>query len=101
MDEDLIIVEVKQKLPLAYPKPGVAGKTGLWRTERPVVDNEKCTRCFLCEIYCPVNIVRVERETGVEIDYDYCKGCGVCANVCPVHAIKMVPEESFGEDNKR
>jgi len=81
------------KIPLAKPMKSVAGKTGLWRTEKPVVDNNKCNRCYLCEIYCPVNTIRVEPETGVEIDYDHCKGCGVCADVCPVSAIKMVPEE--------
>lgn len=79
--------------PVAKPLEGVAGKTGLWRTERPVVDNEKCVRCYLCEIYCPVNVIRVEPETGVSINYEYCKGCGVCADVCPVDAIKFIPEE--------
>jgi len=83
---------VHGKLPITTPAKGVAGKTGLWRTERPVVDNAKCTRCFTCEIYCPVNVIRVEPETGVSIDLEYCKGCGVCAEVCPVKAISMVPE---------
>ena len=93
MGRDLVIIETKDTLPIAKPVKGVAGKTGLWRTERPIVDNDKCTRCLLCEIYCPVNVIRVERETGVTIDYDYCKGCGVCANVCPVKAITMMPEK--------
>jgi len=81
------------KLPIAKPQIGVAGKTGLWRTEKPVVDNNKCRRCYLCEIYCPVNTIRVEPETGAVIDYDYCKGCGICAEVCPFKAITMIPEE--------
>ncbi len=89
----LVLEPITYRVPLARPKPGVAGNTGLWRTEKPLVDNDKCTRCFLCEIYCPVNVIRVEPETGVTIDYNYCKGCGVCADVCPVNAIKMVPEE--------
>ncbi|MCY0868746.1 MAG: 4Fe-4S binding protein [Desulfurococcus sp.] len=79
-------------LPLTKPSIGVAGKTGVWRTERPVVDQGKCTRCFLCEIYCPVNTIRVEPDSGVAINYDYCKGCGICADVCPVNAISMVEE---------
>lgn len=94
MTEDRLVVEpIKYRVPLAKPRIGVAGKTGFWRLEKPVVDNNKCRRCWLCEIYCPVNVIRVEPDTGVAIDYDYCKGCGVCADVCPVGAIKMVPEE--------
>ena len=80
------------KAPVTTPRVGVAGLTGTWRTERPVVDNDKCVRCFLCEIYCPVNVIRVDREEGVSIDYDYCKGCGICADVCPHDAIVMVSE---------
>ncbi|MEL9908823.1 MAG: 4Fe-4S binding protein [Desulfurococcus sp.] len=80
------------QLPLTRPGIGVAGKTGFWRTTKPVVDQSKCTRCYQCEIFCPVNVIRVEPETGVKIDYDYCKGCGVCADVCPVNAISIVEE---------
>ncbi len=79
-------------LPLTRPGEGVAGKTGSWRTEKPVVDQGRCTRCYQCEIYCPVNVIRVEPETGAVIDYEYCKGCGVCADVCPVNAISLVEE---------
>ncbi|AFK50733.1 pyruvate/ketoisovalerate ferredoxin oxidoreductase subunit delta [Thermogladius calderae 1633] len=89
----VIVEPSKYRLPIARPLVGVAGKTGTWRLERPVVDNNKCTRCYLCEIHCPVNVIRVEPDAGVSIDYDYCKGCGLCADVCPVLAIKMVPEE--------
>lgn len=88
----VIIPEDNAKLPISRPVIGVAGKTGLWRTTKPVVNTEKCTRCFQCEIYCPVNVIRVEPETGVIIDYDYCKGCGICEDVCPRNAIVMVPE---------
>lgn len=79
-------------LPLTRPKIGVAGRTGMWRTERPAVDLDKCTKCFQCEIYCPVNVIRVEPEKGISIDYEYCKGCGICADVCPMRAIRMVEE---------
>lgn len=94
MNRDLIIEKpLYDKIPLAKPKTGVAGKTGTWRTEKPVVDNSRCKRCYLCEIYCPVNVIRVEPETGAVINYDYCKGCGICEDVCPFNVIKMVPEE--------
>lgn len=80
------------KLPLSKPAKGVAGRTGLWRTTKPVVNSAKCTRCYQCEIYCPGACIRVEPETGAVVDYDYCKGCGICADVCPAGAIEMVPE---------
>ncbi|ABN70097.1 pyruvate ferredoxin/flavodoxin oxidoreductase, delta subunit [Staphylothermus marinus F1] len=93
MPDKLVVISSSYKIPLAKPAVGVAGKTGFWRTTKPLVNNNKCVRCFLCEIYCPVNVIRVEPETGVTINYDYCKGCGVCADVCPVNAIELVPEE--------
>ncbi|MEM0355202.1 MAG: 4Fe-4S binding protein [Desulfurococcaceae archaeon] len=93
MDKPIVVKPLHGRLPLSTPSIGVAGKTGLWRTEKPVVDNNKCRVCYLCEIYCPVNVVRVEPDTRVSIDYEYCKGCGICAEVCPAGAITMVNEE--------
>ncbi len=87
-----LVVPSKYKIPLAKPVVGVSGKTGTWRWIKPVVDNSKCVKCFLCEIYCPENTILVDPEKGVAIDYDYCKGCGICASVCPVKAIEMVRE---------
>lgn len=80
------------KFPLSKPMKGVAGKTGAWRTMRPIVDSSKCTRCYQCEIYCPGICIVVEPDKGAVIDYDYCKGCGICADVCPSNAISIVPE---------
>jgi len=86
--------EYVKYLPLAKPKIGVAGKTGSWRTEKPIYDPSKCIKCDLCWLHCPEGTIDVGvSENGyVRIDYDYCKGCGICANVCPVKAISMVPE---------
>lgn len=86
------IIPIQYKIPIAKPKVGVAGKTGSWRWIKPVVDNNKCVKCFQCEIYCPDNTITVDPEKGVVIDYEYCKGCGICAEVCPVKAITMVKE---------
>jgi pyruvate ferredoxin oxidoreductase delta subunit len=80
------------KLPLSRPAKGVAGKTGLWRTLKPVVDLNKCTKCYQCEIFCPAMSIVVEPERGAIVDYEYCKGCGICSDVCPTGAIQMVPE---------
>lgn len=61
------------------------------RAFRPEVENEKCTRCGICQTFCPEGTVMVT-EDGAVFDYRYCKGCGVCANECPVEAITMVRE---------
>lgn len=73
---------------LVGPGSYIENKTGTWRTFKPVLDNEKCTKCLLCWFYCPDGSIK--RGERIEIDYDYCKGCGICANVCPVKAIEMV-----------
>jgi len=65
--------------------------TGTWRAFKPVVDTEKCTRCGLCETYCPDGTIK-KTDEGTVVDYAYCKGCGICANECRVRAIEMVRE---------
>ncbi len=58
-------------------------KTGSWRTLRPVHDDEGCTHCMLCWVYCPDSCISVKDGRWVAFDYEHCKGCGICANVCP------------------
>jgi pyruvate ferredoxin oxidoreductase delta subunit len=78
-------------IPLSKPKKGASGKTGMWRTEKPVLDKERCTNCLLCWVFCPESAI-YRTEDKIEIDYEYCKGCGVCANECAREAIKMEEE---------
>jgi len=79
-------------------KPGSTEevKTGDWRTFKPVIDHNKCTRCTLCYYYCPDGSIILKTENGkvvkVDVDYYHCKGCGICAKICPVKAISMVEE---------
>ncbi|TNF35510.1 MAG: hypothetical protein EP315_05740 [Gammaproteobacteria bacterium] len=68
-------------------------RTGLWRTLRPIIDYERCNKCWwVCSTFCPDGAIRVEDKTPV-IDYDHCKGCMVCVAQCPPHAIEAISEE--------
>jgi pyruvate ferredoxin oxidoreductase delta subunit len=68
--------------------------TGSWRTERPVLAQDKCNYCGLCALYCPPQCM-LDRGDHYEADLAYCKGCGICAHECPRGALTMVPEGEF------
>jgi pyruvate ferredoxin oxidoreductase delta subunit len=76
---------VKGGTSLGYP-------TGQWRDQRPVIREELCKACGICEEICPDNAVHEVNEAFV-IDYQYCKGCGLCAYECAAKAIDILPEE--------
>ena len=78
------------------PGNAINYKTGSWRTFKPIRDEEKCTHCLLCWIYCPDSSIIVEEGRIKGIDYEHCKGCGICSTQCPVNAIKMVEEVKEG-----
>ena len=71
--------------------------TGDWRTERPVVDQDRCNVCGICVIYCPPQCM-VEKGDFYEADLNYCKGCGICAKECPKKAINMVSEGEYADE---
>jgi 2-oxoacid:acceptor oxidoreductase delta subunit (pyruvate/2-ketoisovalerate family) len=82
------------------PGIGEAGKTGEWRTSRPVIDPRKCIpakrgkpSCFICWLYCPEALI--SKTIPVQVNLDYCKGCGICMQVCPAQAISMENEGEF------
>ncbi|HKI99282.1 MAG TPA: 2-oxoacid:acceptor oxidoreductase family protein [bacterium] len=71
--------------------------TGLWRTERPVINPAACKHCWwVCTTFCPDGVIGVTAEGVPEIDYDHCKGCLVCLAQCPSHAIEAVLEREAG-----
>ncbi|MHA1608108.1 MAG: 2-oxoacid:acceptor oxidoreductase family protein [Candidatus Freyarchaeota archaeon] len=82
-------------VPVSTPSKGSIGKTGSWRTHRPVIDEEKCVKCLFCWMYCPEAAITVNSEGYPQIDYDYCKGCGICSTECPKEAIRMIVEERW------
>lgn len=68
--------------------------TGTWRTERPVLDVEKCNYCGLCALYCPPQCMD-DMLDHYQPRLAFCKGCGICATECPRKAIIMVSEGEF------
>ena len=71
-------------------------KTGLWRTQRPVIDPVLCHGCaWICSTLCPDGAIEISSGRPV-VDYDHCKGCGVCVAVCPHHAIRFEREGLHG-----
>ena len=76
-------------------EPGSASQyeTGDWRTEKPIIDLDKCNKDSLCYIYCPDAAIEMNEEGYPEVNLFYCKGCGICAMECPKKAITMIEEE--------
>ena len=70
--------------------------TSNWRIVRPVIDDEKCTRCFTCYVACPDSCWSFNEKTEkMEWNWKFCKGCQICINDCPADALKPVPELDF------
>jgi pyruvate ferredoxin oxidoreductase gamma subunit len=86
--------------PAALSAPDIHGtltsvqvRTGLWRTLRPVIDLDRCSRChWLCGSLCPDAAISPDARGAPVIDYEHCKGCLVCVAVCPRDAIGSIPE---------
>ena len=52
------------------------------------IDEEKCKKCSLCQLKCPVNAISGNRETGFVIDKQKCIKCGACYKNCRFNAIR-------------
>jgi pyruvate ferredoxin oxidoreductase gamma subunit len=70
-------------------------RTGLWRTMRPIIDYDRCNRCWwVCGSFCPDGAINLNAEGYPVIDYDHCKGCLICVAQCPPHAIEAMAEHA-------
>jgi pyruvate ferredoxin oxidoreductase gamma subunit len=68
-------------------------RTGLWRTQRPVIDYGNCHQCWwVCSSFCPDSAISIGKDGFPVIDYEHCKGCMICVAQCPSHAIETIPE---------
>ncbi len=79
-------------IPISFPMKGSIGKTGAWRTYRPIFIQENCKGCYQCYIFCPEGTIDLVTPKEVEIDLDYCKGCGICVKMCKFDALEMKQE---------
>ena len=68
-------------------------RTGDWKSERPVLNHQKCIKCGICYLFCPEGCIGQNEEGYFEANLYYCKGCGICVRECWTEAIKMVEEE--------
>ena len=68
-------------------------KTLSTRTNRPLIDFNKCRRCGLCWLHCPDSAFDIMPDGLYNTALEYCDGCGICATICPVEGcITMIPE---------
>ncbi len=72
--------------------PTTTLQTASWRTLRPVIHLEGCTRCNFCWKFCPDVAIGFDPQGYPVIQLDHCKGCGICAEECPPKVIEMVAE---------
>lgn len=75
--------------------------TGAWRILRPVINQERCSRCGLCHTYCPDGAISNDKNGYPCIDYSHCKGCLICLVQCSLHAIESTPEQSPAHHKKQ
>jgi NADP-reducing hydrogenase subunit HndC len=48
---------------------------------------DKCKRCRVCVINCPVGAITGDKEQGFTLHQDKCVKCGKCFEVCKFGAI--------------
>ncbi len=82
--------------PVCRPVDNIAGKVSEWRTVKPVFEKENCTKCRICEVYCPDICITTDAEGYPVINYDACKGCMICMAVCPRGSITEVIDRKEG-----
>ena len=56
-----------------------------WSGQVAVIDEEKCTRCGICQDVCRFHAIR----NTFQVDSVSCEGCGFCYHACPDEAITM------------
>lgn len=66
---------------LGMGSASVGGKLELHSSSQPVINEENCIGCRICEKYCRHDAVKITGKKA-HIDYTKCVGCGRCVAVC-------------------
>jgi coenzyme F420-reducing hydrogenase delta subunit/ferredoxin len=53
------------------------------------IDQDLCSRCYVCKSICPYEAIKADSIGKVEINSQDCQVCGICYSACPSAAIKM------------
>ena len=84
------IEEVKSKfaMPERFIRWVPIGRFWKLGTKQPVYKGSGCKACLRCERVCPVNAIKVDRETKQPIfDYKKCISCFCCFELCEEEVI--------------
>jgi len=74
-----------------------AGKMMLHADSKPVVRQENCAGCHVCEKSCAHKAISVGADRKAAINYDHCVGCGQCIAVCQRGGV-ISPNDSSSKD---
>lgn len=66
-------------------QPNIREAHDFWSGQIAVINEEKCTRCGLCEEMCRFRAIQ-----DFKVDAVSCEGCGFCYHLCPAEAITMI-----------
>ena len=66
---------------LGMGSASVGGKLELHSSSQPVINEDNCIGCRICEKYCRHDAIKVTGKKA-SIDYSKCVGCGQCVAVC-------------------
>lgn len=79
----------------------VTGKLFLHSGSSPIIYDENCTGCRVCEKYCAHDAIKVGKNKVAKIDYNKCVGCGQCVAVCQFDSARVVWQNSSEKVCKR
>jgi len=79
----------------------VGGKLELHSTSAPVIVEENCTGCGICEENCAQEAITLGSDNIAHIDIKKCVGCGQCIAVCQYDAARVVWENASALANRK
>lgn len=101
-DFDVVRVPLKGSNDASGPANSIVGKFGKMLNKavvpKPVIQSDKCVKCGVCVLMCPVNpkAVNWSKKDGQEVkseppvyDYNRCIKCYCCQELCPESAISI------------